>query len=718
MTTPEFYQQSPTVHEGAKRSSILNSKKENEILLSLSEDIARVRIREDLLSLVNNKLKALLPFHHAVIGIIDKVTGHVKAFFGDFSLGRTPELDSYYVDGIPTNNQIIQVGMASYHPLVFDLDKLSKEIDLPTYTRLNYEAGMKELIGVTLRKEDEVLGFFGLYAKNKNSFRDHHLRILQAISSQLTIAVANIIANEQISKKHNENSMLLSLAKDVTSCRTYEDVQDVVLTKLSKYFQYNEVVICLTNSDNLTHTCYGYIDTKKTTSHPGFVRGAAVKYFNNDGVFNVIENSIDPIVLDMEELIKRTNKPAYIDYWHGVNVKEIIGFPLRMNKESIGTVSIYAREKNSFNTESLNLAQAVCSYLGIGLSNIRALEKIKEQLEEINGYKSKLEKENQYLQEEIKTTYNYDQIIGSSNGLRKVFQLVSNVAPSDSTVLLLGETGTGKELIATAIHNSSPRRKNLMVKLNCAALPTHLVESELFGHEKGSFTGALERRTGKFELANKGTLFLDEIGEVSLEIQSKLLRAIQEKEIERIGGNTVIKTDVRIIAASNRDLKNDVEAGKFRRDLFYRLNVFPITLPALRDRTEDIPLLASYFMQKYSQKAGKRIKSISSKVVDELMRYEWPGNVRELEHLIERSVLMTTGDIISSMDLPKKELNQYSPDEKRLESLEDYERAYILSVLKKTNGKIKGEGGAAEILDMPPTTLHSKIKKLGIRKFS
>jgi formate hydrogenlyase transcriptional activator len=310
----------------------------------------------------------------------------------------------------------------------------------------------------------------------------------------------------------------------------------------------------------------------------------------------------------------------------------------------------------------------------------------------------------------------HEQIIGSNNGLRNVFLLVSNVAASDSTVLILGETGTGKELIATAIHQSSPRKEKLMVKLNCAAMHAQLVESELFGHEKGAFTGATDRHIGKFELADKGTLFLDEIGEVSLEIQSKLLRAIQEKEIVRVGGNAVIKTDVRIIAASNRDLKYDVEAGKFRIDLFYRLNVFPITLPPLRERMEDLPILASYFMHESCKKTGKKISSISTAVIKDLMRYDWPGNVRELEHMIERSVLMTHSDVITEVALPQRAKDHDIPDQENLNSLVEHERTYILFILKKTNGRIRGVDGAAEILKIPPTTLHSKMKKLGIKK--
>jgi formate hydrogenlyase transcriptional activator len=299
--------------------------------------------------------------------------------------------------------------------------------------------------------------------------------------------------------------------------------------------------------------------------------------------------------------------------------------------------------------------------------------------------------------------------------LQKVFDLISNVARSDSTVLLLGETGTGKELIARAIHNDSSRRDKLMVKVNCAAIPASLVESELFGHERGSFTGATERRIGKFELANHSTLFLDEIGEMALDMQVKLLRAIQEKEIERIGGKGVIKTDVRIIAATNRNLLKEVEAGRFRSDLFYRLEVFPIHVPPLRERKEDIPLLVSHFIEKLTRKSGKKIKHISAKVMKEMMLYDWPGNIRELEHVVERGILMTTGPTLKEIYLPQTTKETISA-EITLKTLEQNERDHIIAALKKSDGRVRGYHGAAELLNIPPTTLHSKIKKLKIKK--
>jgi len=302
--------------------------------------------------------------------------------------------------------------------------------------------------------------------------------------------------------------------------------------------------------------------------------------------------------------------------------------------------------------------------------------------------------------------------------MQKVFHLLSQVSFANSTVLILGETGTGKELVARAIHNGSPRKDRLMVKVNCAALPANLIESELFGHERGSFTGATERRIGKFELANHGTLFLDEIGEMPLDLQVKLLRAIQEKEIERVGGKTTIRIDVRIIAATNRDLQKEVDEGRFRRDLFYRLNVFPITLPPLRDRTEDMQVLVSHFVERYAKNTGKNIRSVSAKAMKELMAYHWPGNVRELEHLIERSVLMSSGDEIRDIHLPvmnRKELKKSLEDE-YIKTFDENERDHLMKALEKCNGKIFGPGGAAELLGLNVSTLNSKLRKLNIKK--
>jgi len=309
----------------------------------------------------------------------------------------------------------------------------------------------------------------------------------------------------------------------------------------------------------------------------------------------------------------------------------------------------------------------------------------------------------------------YTDIIGQSFAMQQVYNLLSQVAPTQSTVLLLGETGTGKELVARAIHQHSPRNNNMLVKVNCAALPANLIESELFGHEKGSFTGAIERRIGKFELANRGTIFLDEIGDMPHDLQVKLLRALQEKEIERIGGRAPVKTDVRVIAATNRNLYHEIEQGRFRSDLFYRLNVFPVSLPSLRDRKEDIPQLIDHFIGKYARYDNTRL---ATGVLEQLIQYPWPGNVRELEHLVERSILLNEGPLIKKVPIPgMRSKAALAPlQEPPIKTLEEVEREHILYVLRRCRGKIFGAGGAAELLGLPVSTLNHRIRKLGILK--
>ncbi|WP_229253986.1 sigma-54-dependent Fis family transcriptional regulator [Dyadobacter sp. NIV53] len=312
----------------------------------------------------------------------------------------------------------------------------------------------------------------------------------------------------------------------------------------------------------------------------------------------------------------------------------------------------------------------------------------------------------------------FDGIIGQSHLLLNVFDLITQVAPGDTSVLITGESGTGKERIADSIHALSSRKGKPFIKVNCAALPTNLIESELFGHEKGSFTGAFEKRTGRFEQANNGTIFLDEIGDMPLETQVKLLRVLQQKEIERIGGKAPVKVNIRIIAATNRNLEKEVAEGRFRLDLYYRLNVFPIQVPALADRTEDIPLLVKHFIQYYSRKTGRKISGVSDKALKNLLAYNWPGNIRELENVIERSVLMAKSLVIDQIPLPVNlsRKNQEKIEEVRLKTIFENERDHIIEVLKRCNGRIRGMDGAAEILNIPPTTLGSKMKKLGIRR--
>jgi len=382
--------------------------------------------------------------------------------------------------------------------------------------------------------------------------------------------------------------------------------------------------------------------------------------------------------------------------------------PIPGRKSVVGTLGL-VRSEDSFSQDEIGFLMQVSNQIGIALDNALAYQQIRE-------LKEKLGHENVYLQDEIRNETNFEEIVGTSTVLRRVLAQVETVAPTDSTVLICGETGTGKELIARAIHNLSPRHNNAFVKLNCAAIPTGLLESELFGHEKGAFTGAIAQRVGRFELANRGTVFLDEVGEIPLELQTKLLRVLQEREFERLGSSRTIRTDARLIAATNRDLAEMVEDQRFRSDLFYRLNVFPVRVPALRERQEDIPLLVRHFVQHFARRMNRAIDTIPSETMSALVRYPWPGNIRELQNLIERAVILSSGPVLR---VPLKDLPNRAPvgsTQGRPQTLEESERAHILAALKETKWVIAGPNGAAARLGMNRSTVQFRMKKLGIVK--
>jgi formate hydrogenlyase transcriptional activator len=339
-----------------------------------------------------------------------------------------------------------------------------------------------------------------------------------------------------------------------------------------------------------------------------------------------------------------------------------------------------------------------------------------ETLEEIEKLKNILYDEKLYLQEEIKLSHNFDEIISQSECFIKILHQIEQVSLTDSTVLILGETGTGKELIARAVHNISPRRNKTLVKVNCAALPANLIESELFGHEKGAFTGAIIRRIGRFELANSGTIFLDEIGDLPLELQVKLLRVLQDGEFERLGDTKTLKVNVRVIAATNVNILEYIKEGKFRQDLYYRLNVFPLIVPPLRERTDDIPILVQHFVKKYSSKIGKYFDYVPESIISKLKNYSWPGNIRELENVIERAVILSTGNKLIINDPLISIIN--SPDNiiPNMEKLVDVEREHIIKALEHCNWVVEGKRGAAKYLDLAPSTLRDRMKKLGIQR--
>jgi formate hydrogenlyase transcriptional activator len=698
-------QLSGAVYNVLINEAISRNERVNEVLLSLSDEMVTVRNRVDLLRVINTKLKKLVNFSHNVMTVLEENGETYKAFLTDPN-SKSKDY-SKYTEAIsisyPVNDGIYDAAVAAGTHLLFDIRSLDLN-HAPLWLKLNHAAGAREMLIKVLPENGTPKHSLILFADKLNSFNEESIQILNRIASQLATATQNIAANEALLRKEQEKSFLLDFSQDIAGVRTKDDLQEAITSVLKRVLNIRLAMIRLIDDDGVSLKPYLYDKTMFSEAEEAFKALSSKNISVDEYLTARVLNSESPVIFNIEEENLRGSSILYLNLWKQIGLKNAYGVPLRIGKKNIGTLWLLTNELN------LTLLQGICAQISLAIANIQANE-------QVLAYKQQLEFENDHLKEQIKTIYNFSEIIGSGPEMSKVYGLMSRVAASASTVLLLGETGTGKELIARAIHNASPRKNKLMVKINCAALPANLIESELFGHEKGSFTGALDRRIGKFELAHTSTLFLDEIGEMPLELQVKLLRVIQEHELERVGGKTTVKVDVRIIAATNVDLEAEVHRCRFRPDLYYRLNVFPITLPPLRRRPEDIAPLANFFLARYSKLTGIKMTGITSIVMQQLRAYMWPGNVRELEHLIERSVLLSNGDALREIDLPKgREESQGQTGDFANSTLQDFERRYIIDVLKRCGGKIAGIGGAAELLDIPSTTLHSKMSKLKITK--
>jgi formate hydrogenlyase transcriptional activator len=693
---------------------IKKADEEKSLLLSFSNDIATVRDKEGLRLIIKQYLKNIFHIREYIITTRNN-DGETYSYFLHDSQAGDPTDEGWKIllsNRVPVKGAFIGEVLRS-EDAVFDIEKILQDGKFYFPAASFWKAtGAKKVMGFRLKVADKDVGLLVIQPGQVNT------QLLKGISAQLAIAIANLAAKEEIAGREKEKSMLLEFSNAIASVRDKNVLAKILKKQLTDLFAIKDYVIHALSDDKKTHRPILFDPEADFAKHPDFIKLINRETDVNDGIFNKILASDDPVSFNVEEWFNSVKPPVYANAARDIGLKNIAGIRIRIGNENIAVMNFRQDVLNRPALEA-TLFKSICSQLSITVSNIIANEKVSNQLFEINRYKQQLEEEKIYLKEEIETYQNFSEMIGESAEMKKVFRLVQQVSTSDSTVLILGETGTGKELVARAIHNSSPRKSKLMVKVNCAALPVNLIESELFGHERGSFTGATERRIGKFELAHQGTLFLDEIGEMPLELQVKLLRALQEKEIERVGGRVTIKVDARIITATNRSLEKLMEEGKFRSDLYYRLNIFPISLPPLRNRSEDIPLLASHFVRRFSKKTGKKINTISNKALQELTQYNWPGNIRELEHLIERSVLLATTDTIKEIHLPVQNKNipavktqQYTP----IKTIDENEREYILKVLKHVKGRISGEGGAADLLGLPPSTLNSRMKRLGIRK--
>jgi formate hydrogenlyase transcriptional activator len=549
-------------------------------------------------------------------------------------------------------------------------------------------------------------------------YTTEEVQFLSVVAEQIALAFDNALhfdasqaSQQQLVRKNERLGLLLELTNHVVSNLEFRDLLRAVVASTRRVMGCDGVGITLPDTDN-TH-----------------LRIYAMDFPFSDQ--SVQEESLISMDEDISGAVFRTGKP-----WCGsvpearrqgmkdtarAEVGTVSILPLVSRGRVLGIFGVVKYQENAFTSDDIEFLTQIANQVTIAVENACAFGEIRE-------LKDKLAQEKLYLEDEIRNEMNFAQIIGKSSSLRRVLKQVETVSPTDSTVLIYGDTGTGKELIARAIHDLSPRRSKPFVKLNCAAIPTGLLESELFGHEKGAFTGAIAQRIGRFEVANGGTIFLDEIGEIPLELQTKLLRVLQEREFERLGSSRTLRTDSRLIAATNRDLEKMVSEQKFRSDLFFRLNVFPVRVPALRERQGDIPLLVRHFTQQFSRRMGKVIETIPSAAMDALSRYYWPGNIRELQNVIERAVIISTGPALnidvsdlkfSQADLPAKKPTSPKSTNGALRSvLEETERQEILRALKESDGIVSGPNGAAAHLSMKRSTLQLRMQKLGITRGS
>jgi formate hydrogenlyase transcriptional activator len=719
---PQPQNPDPADEQAHMQARLAAQQEEIGILQSLIDDFALIREKQDLLRTIRRELRSLLPIGHNWVAVINEDGRSMSCFLTEpESLARNHPLYKQVIQKkYPLSDGVFDRVLLSRDPVVFSLRQLMEEGTIPEYFRMHYESRIVKVVMTPLQAGTKMIGVWAVCLTEGQEIGEKQLGVVKLISHQLAAAVANVRANEEIQRRETELSILLSLSTDIASVRNHKELLGVINKQLKGLLGFTHTIMATLDKDKMTFSAFLLDPQSRSRSHPEYAEAVADSYPLHDGILEKAFTARNPKVFDLETLMSAGDIPRYLRIPYESGSRQVCIARLLHGGEVQGFWLIYFDEKTPVAPGSIRFIEGLANQISVAVSNIIANEVIAGHLHAASRQQQLLEEEKVYLQEEIGRAHNCGDIIAESKMMQKIFRLVSQVSPSDSTVLILGETGTGKELIARAIHTNSPRRNKMMVKVNCAALPANLIESELFGHERGSFTGAIERRIGKFELANEGTLFLDEIGEMPVELQVKLLRALQEQEIERVGGKATIKVNVRIITATNRDLEKEMIEGRFRSDLYYRINIFPIQLPPLRQRREDIPLLAAHFIQRHAKKTGKSIETLSSRALEEMMKYDWPGNIRELEHLLERSVLLAGGDTIRQVHLPAPRkpaagtANAEMPV--KLQSIDENEREHIMAVIRHCRGRISGVGGAAGILGVPATTLNSKMKRLGIKK--
>jgi len=709
--------------EVAFTSPLEHSRRQLEALLEVSEAIAQQRDLPALFHDLAGRLHSVVDFDFLSLVLHDPVKNVMRLHILETRVpGEKVAGSESPVEGNPSG----WVWQTQQPFVVADSEDETRFLDFLKRLR---EHNVRSLAILPLTTAQHRLGAMGFGRLVPQRITDTELQFMERVASQVAVAVDNAL-NLETSQAYQSQ-----LARERDRLQVLLEINNVLITSREVPELFRGIVKTLERVIHHDYTSLALLD-----SQTGLLKIHALDFPGNQSLIKqevTVPRDTSPSGQAIASGQPFLARGAEIDRYQNeiiralrtTGVQTICCVPLITRGKTFGTLNVASRRLDAFSLQDVELLQQVASQIAIAVENALAFK-------EIEALKNKLAEEKLYLEEEIRSEFNFEEIIGESPALKRALAQVELAAPAGTTVLLLGETGTGKELFARAIHNLSPRRDRTFVKVNCAAIPSGLLESELFGHERGAFTGAINQKIGRFELADHGTLFLDEVGDLPLELQPKLLRVLQEQEFERLGSNRSQRVDVRVVTATNQDLAKLVSERAFRSDLFYRLNVFPIQIPALRERAEDLPLLVRYFVQRFSRQLNKGVEYIPAEAMDALTHYSWPGNVRELENLIERAVLLSPG---KELRIPFAELKSPSvsgaasaadpsssltsltssasiTSTSPISTLEETERQHILRALKQTQWRIAGPKGAAVLLDIKRTTLQARMRKLGIRR--
>jgi formate hydrogenlyase transcriptional activator len=680
-------------------------------LLEINNALISNLDRETLFRAIAGALRRVLPFDRTAIFLHDADRELLRLFILE---SRLPS--SYFTVGLELSPADSHVGAVFRHRQPLRRGNLEREREFPAED-LAYGDGVRSYVIVPLIARGTCIGTLAVASTVPDQYDQADAEFLQDTANQVALAVENMKAFEAITLL---NARLAAVGDRV---RTLLEVNNAIISNLTREALFHTVCEALQRVVSFDRVALALHESESDLIRLVAFEGAfPSEHFTVGQTFDPRDSHFGLAIGQERPLVRRdlAVEAQYASERRACQegIRSICTVPLIVRGRAIGAVNLASRRTGQYSDADAEFLQEVANQIALAVENMKAYE-------EIAGLKARLESENVYLQEEIRHEHNFAEMVGNSAPLLAALRKVEQVAATDSTVLISGETGTGKELIARAIHGRSARRDRALVKVNCAAISAGLVESELFGHVKGAFTGAIERRVGRFELAHGGTIFLDEVGELPLETQVKLLRVLQEQEFEPVGSSRSVRVDARVIAATNRDLAEAVASGRFRSDLFYRLNVFPVRVPPLRERAADIPQLAMFFLGQFSKKFGRQIDRVSEPTMERLVRYGWPGNIRELQNVIERAAVLCQGAVLElDQDLLPVSVAETVPvapasaagPPASLATLEDMERAHILAALERTGWLIEGPRGAAKILALHPNTLRSRMDRLAIKR--